>query len=139
MSLVEEPRFADPTEQQRLWELTIHEDNVFSDSQNLFVIAESMLVAGHAATLDASAESAAVAIGGIGLVLTLAWAYVSWRQGLLVEYIQSHARRELREYRELVEQQPMAGPVVIRSRVVFAFVVPLLLATLWILLLVRLA
>jgi hypothetical protein len=139
MSAVEQQRFSDATEKERLWEWTLHEDNLFSDRQNLFLVAESMLVAGHAAALDASAESAATAIALIALVLTLAWGFVSWRMATLVEYIQTHARRELREYGLICDERPkVAGSKLIRSRVVVAYLVPLLLATLWVLLLVLL-
>ncbi len=143
MSTVEQPRFDDPVEQQRLWEWTLHEDNLFSDRQNLFLVAESMLVAGHAAALDASAERAALAIAVIALMLTLAWGFVSWRMAALVEYIQGYARRELREYGEISDGRPRLGRSklvrwLLRSRIVVAYVVPLLLATLWVLLLVRL-
>lgn len=135
MSTLEQPRFTDAVEQQRLWEWTLHEDNLFSERQNLFLIAESMLVAGHAAALDASAEGAAKAIGVIALILTLAWGFVSWRMSTLVDSIQDHAKRELREYREICDARP---PTVIPSRIVVAYVVPTLLATLWVLLLARL-
>ncbi len=133
---VEQPRFGDAAEQQRLWEWTLHEDNLFSERQNLFLIAESMLVAGHAAALEASAENAAASIGLIALVLTLAWGFVSWRMAALVNSIQVHAKRELREYREISYERPRT---LVSSRFVVAYVVPALLATLWILLLVRLA
>ena len=140
MSTVEQPRFDDAVQQQRLWEWTLHEDNLFSERQNLFLVAESMLVAGHAAALDSSAESAAEAIGAVALVLTLAWGFVSWRMAVLVDYIQGHARDNLPEYKEICKDRPkIAGSSkLLRSRVVVAYVLPLLLGILWVLLLVRL-
>lgn len=120
-------------EQQRLWEWTLHEDNLFSERQSLFLVAESMLVAAYAAALETDAGSAALAIGVFGLVMTLAWGYVSRRQYGLVEFIQARARAELPEYREICAARPAAP---LRSRTVVTFGLPLLVSALWIVLLV---
>jgi hypothetical protein len=125
-------------EKERLWEWTLHEDLLFSERQNLFLVAQSMLVAGYGAAVDA--KGAAAAIAAIAVALTIAWAFVSWRQYDLVEYIQEHAKRELSEYGMIAEKRPKveirSRPI--RSREVIAFVLPGLLLMLWILLLARL-
>lgn len=120
-------------EQRRLWEWTLHEDHLFSERQSLFLVAESMLVAAYAGALEADARSAALSIGVFGLVMTIAWGYVSRRQHGLVEFIQVRARAELPEYREICAARP---PARLRSRTVIAFGLPLLLSALWIVLLV---
>lgn len=35
-------------EHERLWAFTLHEDGVFNDRQNLFLVAESMLAVAYA-------------------------------------------------------------------------------------------
>lgn len=128
-------------ERQRLWEWTLHEDQLFSDRQNLFLVAQSMLVAAYAGALSVSATSAAAPIGVIGVLLTLTWLFVSWRECTLVDYIQAHAQRELAEYRAVSDHRPKVeiGGFRIRSRSVIAFVLPTLLLALWAALLIRLA
>jgi hypothetical protein len=117
-----------PEEQRRLWEWTLHEDGVFSERQSLFLVAESMLVAGYAAALAPGFRSAALAIAGFGAGLTLLWLVVSWRLYLLVEYIQNQARAELPDYERLCKGRPSTW---VRSRAVIAFGLPSLLLALW--------
>jgi hypothetical protein len=120
-----------PEEEQRLWEWTLHEDLLFSDRQNLFLVAESFLVAAHAGALGPETRSVALTIAAFGLAFTLVWAFVSWRQYLLVEFIQRQAQLQLREYREICAARPRSR---LRSRVLVAFGLPALVFALWVVL-----
>jgi hypothetical protein len=75
----------DDQELQRLWEHGIHEDNMFFQQGNFFLVAESMLLVAYAAVLSshptaASDNFTAVhVISGFGLALTGMWALISHR------------------------------------------------------------
>jgi hypothetical protein len=122
-------------EQERLWEFTLHEDGVFNDRQNLFLVAESMFAVAYAMALDAKRGGVALVIAIVGLLLTLAWLYVSVRHSLIVDLIQQKAKEQFPDYAELYRKRDWCW-LPFRSRTVVAFVVPMLVGALWVALLV---
>jgi hypothetical protein len=122
-------------QEERLWAFTLHEDGVFNSRQNLFLVAESMLVVAYATALDAKASGSATTIALTALLLTLGWLYASIRHTLIVDHIQTRAKDTFPDYKSLYERRnwPLLR---IRSRTVTAFVVPLLVGALWIALLI---
>jgi hypothetical protein len=118
-------------QEERLWAFTLHEDDVFNSRQNLFLVAESMLVVAYATALDAKATNSATVIALIALLLTLGWLYTSIRHTLIVGYIQNRAKETFPDYRNLYEGRnwPLLP---LRSRTVTAFLIPSLVGALWI-------
>jgi hypothetical protein len=123
-------------EDDRLWAFTLHEDGVFTSRQNLFLVAESMLVVAYTTALEASAGGdSALVIAIIALLLTLAWLYASARHSRIVESVQEHAKARFPEYARLYEARKWRL-LPVRSRTITAFVVPLLVGALWVALLI---
>jgi hypothetical protein len=115
--------------------LTLHEDEVFNQRHTLFLVAEAMLAVAYATALTASENSVALTIGILGLVLTGAWFYVSYRHGAKVEYVQKLAKSLFRDYRQAAEL-PERRWTPLPSRIVAGFVVPGLVVALWVALLI---
>jgi LmbE family N-acetylglucosaminyl deacetylase len=127
----------DQEERARLWDLTLHEDNVFNQRHALFLIAEAMLAVTYATALDAGENLVAGVIACMGLFLTAAWLYVSARHGNKVQRVQRKAMAALPDYRHIVEKtsSPPSPLLRIPSRSVAGTVVPALVGILWIALL----
>jgi LmbE family N-acetylglucosaminyl deacetylase len=127
----------DAEERARLWDLTLHEDNVFNQRHALFLIAEAMLAVTYATALDASENLVAGIISAMGLVLTGAWLYVSARHGSKVQQVQQKAKAILPDYREIAESTSRSPSrwLQIPSRTVTGTLIPALVGILWIALL----
>ncbi len=127
----------DEEERSRLWDLTLHEDNVFNQRHALFLVAEAMLAVTYATALNAGENPVAGVISAMGLLLTAAWLYVSARHGGKVQRVQERAKAALPDYRDVAEATslPAGRRLQIPSRVVAGTVVPLLVGVLWVALL----
>ncbi len=125
----------DEEQRARLWEYRLHEDGLFSERQNFFLVAESMLAVAYTTALTATEPKIGVAriISGIALVLTLTWLWVNKRQYDLVRHVHHIALAELPEFAEVHRTRPTTR---ISSTKVLAFVVAPLIATMWVILLV---
>src|SRR5688572_22277592 len=68
----------------RLWSHGLHEDNIFMQRSNFFLVAESMFVVAYAGLVSAStttnAATAARVIAGFGFAFALLWGYANHRQ-----------------------------------------------------------
>ncbi len=124
-------------ERGRLWDLTLHEDNVFNQRHAFFLIAEAMLAVTYATALDASENLVAAVIATMGLLLTVAWLYVSTRHGGKVQQVQRRAKAVLPDYRDVAESTSSAPSRWLRipSRTVTGTLVPLFVGILWVALL----
>jgi LmbE family N-acetylglucosaminyl deacetylase len=126
----------DREERKRLWELTLHEDEVFNQRHALFLIAEAMLAVTYATALDAREHWVAGVIAAMGILLTIAWLYVSVRHGNKLKKVQGRAKAVLPDYEEVARlslsaKRPWRS---VSSQSVAAIGVPLLIGVLWILL-----
>lgn len=126
----------DREERERLWELTLHEDEVFNQRHALFLIAEAMLAVTYATALDAHEHWVAGVIAGMGIFLTVTWLYVSFRHGSKLKKVQRRAKAVLPDYEEVSRLSSSAQPpwVWVSSQSVAALGAPLLIGVLWILL-----
>jgi LmbE family N-acetylglucosaminyl deacetylase len=127
----------DEEERARLWDLTLHEDNVFNQRHALFLIAEAMLAVTYATALDAGENLVAGVIAAMGLLLTAAWLYVSARHGDKLQRVQKRAKATLPDYGDVAEStsSPTSRWLRIPSRAVTGAVIPLLVGILWVALL----
>lgn len=119
--------------QDRLWAFTLHEDGVFNSRQNLFLVAESMLVVAYTTALEAKGDTSSV-IAVVGLLLTLAWLYASIRHSFIINHIQEKAKTDFPDYREIYEGRKWWF-LPVPSRIVTSLVVPALTGALWVALL----
>lgn len=118
-------------EQERLWAFTLHEDGVFNDRQNLFLVAESMLAVAYATALIAKTYDSAVVIAVVALTLTVAWLYASIRHSRIVDSIQTQAKTVFPDYAAIYELRKWWW-LPLRSRTVTTLGVPLLIGALWV-------
>jgi hypothetical protein len=80
---------------QRMWDQLMHEDNLFSDRLNFFLVFESVLLGGASAIYSRSSSDLRIlqATSIFGLVITLLWFVIQARhkQGLDVLKIRTRA------------------------------------------------
>jgi hypothetical protein len=122
------------SERQRIWEHRLHEDHVFSDRQNYFLLAESMLAI--AFTVGVDKPFVATVVSAAAMVITAGWLYVNRRQMLLVRHVHDRAIEQLPEFAAAYETRPICR---VTSSALLGYVMPVLLATMWALLLLAVA
>jgi len=127
-------------EKGRLWQHSLHLDTMLFQRGNLFLVAESLLLAPYTSMLAAQSSLGSVRptlaariIAGFGLLLTLAWAYVGHRHLKYYNLVRRRQRQYLAEYRILRQEWRMGG---ISSLPIVTYALPALAGILWILLLV---
>jgi LPXTG-motif cell wall-anchored protein len=147
----------DEHQQARLLAHRLHEDIIFNERQNFFLLAESVLAVAYTEALASTDPKTGVAlvIAGIALVLTLAWLLVNRRQFAIVALVQKRAVAELPEFAETYRMRPEAisSTKILAARLtellvppltkilaypstkILAFVVPSLVAVMWLVLL----
>ena len=123
----------------RLFQHGLHEDNVFTERSNYFLMAESLLVVAYTGLLSGmSAGSSPAKAGSIigiartlaafGFLLTILWIYVNQRQRYVLKHIKERAREILPEYKVTYETRNNWR---ISSTWLMAYAVPLLIAVMW--------
>ncbi len=126
-----EERAANEEQRSRLWSHRLHEDGIFNARQNYFLVAQSMMSVAYATAL--SGEEARVlvarAIAVIGLLLTVAWLDVNWRQCSIVHVVHDRAARELPEFNKTWERRKIVRGL--SSTHILAFVIPPLIGVMW--------
>jgi hypothetical protein len=138
-------RSEDAGQATRVWEHLLHEDGDFVQRSNYFLIGESMLVVAYAGILAGGQTGgssdhnqwkvivATKAIGVFGLLLTMAWIYVCHDHVQYLSRLRERAQEFLPEYRAFHTTNPHRFR---SSNAVMAYGVPVLAATLWLVLIV---
>lgn len=122
---------------QRLWSLLLHEGNLFNNRQQLFAVAEAMLLTAYA-TMRTVASQASVATAvtwmlSVGLASCLMWLYANWHQ--IERYIKP-IRRLLAPHLPEWAAIRRAGEGRLRVTTVMGLLFPALVTMLWLALLV---
>lgn len=139
----------DEHQRARLWEHRLHEDVIFNERQNFFLLAESVLAVAYTEALASTEPKTVVAlvIGGLAFILTLAWLLVNRRQYAIVRYVQKRAQAHLPEFAETYRTRaksisstkiltyPLTKILAYPSTKILAYVVPSLVAVMWLVLL----
>jgi LPXTG-motif cell wall-anchored protein len=147
----------DEHQRARLWAHRLHEDIIFNERQNFFLLAESVLAVAYTEALGSTDPKTGVAIviAGIALVLTLAWLLVNRRQFAIVALVQRRAVAKLPEFAATYGMRseaisstkipavrftrllgnPLTKIVAYSSTKILAFFVPSLVAVMWLALL----
>lgn len=117
-------------ERARTWQYRLHEDALFSERQNFFLLAEAMLVvaAVEALTGNLSKPVLAIALSVLAIALTLAWMYVNRRQLYLVQHTHKRAIGVLPEFREAHETRHKPR---ISSTKLLTYGVPAVVLVIW--------
>jgi hypothetical protein len=131
----------DLEQRARHWEYRLHEDLLLNERQNFFLVAESVLAVAYTEAFSSRAGGVAVELGiaAMALVLTLAWLHVNRRQRYLIGIVHEIALHELPEFAETYRRRGQGGRGPLGSTVVIAYVVPSLVAMMWVLAIVAAA
>lgn len=65
---------------ERAWQHALHEENVFNDRLNFFLLAEAMLLVFHAEVIGKVGETGLLLIGALGVIITILWVIINARQ-----------------------------------------------------------
>lgn len=117
---------------ERYWEWLLHEDDLFSNRLNFFLIAESMLLIAFAINSYANSNLTKV-LGAAGILTATLWCYVSAVQIFsLINPIKIRLRRVLPEYKEIKDISLPADP-----NIWLGVLFPLLLIGIWVFLIIQ--
>jgi len=96
----EELKKADEKAKQRMWEHGLHEDNVFNERLNFFLIFESVSlgVIGALFTHSPENDESLRFLSLFGLIVTLLWLYVQARQKYVLDSIKARDSAALPDY-----------------------------------------
>lgn len=136
----------DKPEIERLWAHLLHEDNMFIQVSNFFLVAESLLLVAFAGLYGSRTASPASQISvvnhiiaGFGLGLTAMWALINYRHLTYMNIIKRRVQIQIREYRHtrLIWQSTKNGRWWHRfgTYPLMGYAVPTLAAVMWCLLL----
>jgi len=87
-----------------LWQYKMHEDAIFYQRLNFFLVAESMILVAFATFFSSSHPSAAgirIVIAALGCVVTLVWGYVGARQRNVMQPIIAEAEKAIPVYKRI--------------------------------------
>jgi hypothetical protein len=124
-------------EADRLWTHALHEDNMFYQRGNLFLITESMMLVAYSVIVSGrpGAPVQARVIAGFGVLLTIAWAYVMKRHWIYLKFLVARATSRFPDYNEIVAARPKNRPP---TTAVLVYAVPGAATIMWLLLLLLL-
>lgn len=127
-----------PDQVARLWEHGMHEDKIFNNRLNFFLVLESVLL-GVVAMLfgqnnpSSNRDFVLRVFMFTGLAITLLWAYVSARQKYVFDSLKERLREHLPEYAGTVRARKRARwPL--SNNTLLAYVVPETFIVIWIIL-----
>jgi hypothetical protein len=120
-----------------LWQYRLHEDTIFYQRLNFFLVAESMLLVAFATFVSGPENSWVVRliITALGLCVTFAWLYVSHRQMIVIRQIQQVAENHVPTYKYIRVNRPKTWPGSFRM---LAYMVPLIVIVAWLFLAIAL-
>ena len=125
----------DSDQLNRLWEHGLHEDTMFNERLNFFLVFESILIAIvtglHSQTSEPFLEKI---VTTLGLLTTIVWGYTQAQQKYILEGLLERTREVIPEYRLTVERRRKVNwPI--RNLPILAYGMPALVSLLWITLL----
>ena len=130
----------DNDQMNRLWEHGLHEETMFVNKLNFFLVFESVLlgVVGLLYSRPVSAKLVLISIICLGLLLTILWGYVQAEQQYFYNQLRSFIKDELPEYqisRVRLEQAKWR----ISPTFLLTYGVPILVGLIWVVLLLSVA
>lgn len=121
---------------ERLWEHGLHEDTIFYNMLNFFLVFESVLlgVVGLLYSRNASAGPVVKIIAALGLGVTLIWGYAQIRQKRYIKIISTQTQKLDANYESLVQQRGK-GIWSLSVMALLAYAIPTLILLVWVTLL----
>jgi hypothetical protein len=119
-----------------LFEHILHEDTVFNERLNFFLVFESVIIGIVGVLYQKSTPSMLIirTLIVLAIVLTGIWGYVQARQKYIIDRLAARSLKTMPEYKSIVEERNKAWwPV--GNLWVLAYVVPIVVAFLWVTLL----
>jgi hypothetical protein len=128
----------DSEQKKRLWEMTVHDDTMFNNRLNFFLVFESVLLSVVGLLYSSKftpAKIVLIMIICLGIVLTILWGYIQARQRHVYESLASLCREVFPEYKMARAQ---IGKWPLSAVMLLTYIVPALVLLIWIILLVSL-
>lgn len=128
-------RDLDDEQKRRLWEHGLHEDTMFNNRLNFFLVFESVLLSavGLLYSKLTSIRPELITITSLGIILTILWGYIQARQKRYHDVLRSLAKEALPEYQIALER---IGKWPISGLLLLTYGVPILVELIWIVLLI---
>ena len=128
------PRQASPVsvnDAQKLWQYKMHEEDIFYQRNNFFLVAESMLLIALATLFNAprTTFSLIVVFATLGCLLTVVWIYVSSRQLSVIRQIAKESESVIDVYAR-IRLERAKWPL--SSTKLLAYFVPAIVMLTWI-------
>jgi hypothetical protein len=120
----------------RLWEHGLHEDKVFNERLNFFLVFESVLIGVVASLYNTPTPKILVVkiVVVFGLLLTIVWGYVQARQKFILDNLKARLKEVAPEYSKTVERRKTEKwPISVTALLTYA--TPALVALIWIVML----
>lgn len=130
---------------ERLWSHGMHEDNMFIQRGNFFLVAQSLLLVAYSGVLNNGSHlihsglAASRVIAGFGLAATMLWILTSYLHLSYVWHLRARLAANIPEYLETRTSWLQSQPRWTRGvdiSVLIAYGVPVLAGVLWIMLLI---
>lgn len=128
-----------PEEQQRLLTHGLHEENVFYNRLNFFMVCESLLFSAAVTGITGDTPRTTLIVLPIcvlGLLVSTLWLYVQLDKLVLLRVLETRAEEALPEFKETILLAERQGLVVLRKRKsvsgLLAWTLPLLFVLAWV-------
>lgn len=119
-----------------LFEHVLHEDTVFNERLNFFLIFESVIMGIVGVLYQKSTPSLPVirTLIVLAIILTLVWGYVQARQKYILDCLVARSLKEIEDYRAVVEERKkVKWPI--GNIALLSYTVPTVVIVLWLTLL----
>ena len=123
--------FANVASSERPWQYKLHEESIFYQRLNFFLVAESMLFVAFTTVWNTTVHRKAMllSLGILGLLLTGIWAYVGARQMYVIKHVSLVCLGLFEDYAGIHQSR---GEAKISSTKILAYGVPLFTAVTWV-------
>lgn len=131
---VEQDSNKDPKQNDLLWQYVMHEDVIFNERLNFFLVFESVLLGAIAMLFNKEISRYRLLMAVLvilGLLLTVVWAYVQAKQRSILKIVTRRLMENLPEYRETVEELEEARWRRLSATALLAYVIPGLIGLMW--------
>jgi len=128
----------DIDQKKRLWEMTVHDDTMFNNRLNFFLVFESVLLSVVGLLYSSKftpAKTVLITIICLGIVITILWGYVQARQKYVYDTLASLCREVFPEYKMA---RAKIGKWPVSAVMLLTYAVPALVLLIWIVLLISL-
>ncbi len=123
---------------ERIWQHALHEENVFNDRLNFFLLAEAMLLVFYATTMGDVSIPTLEVIAALGILLTAFWILINVRQASDLRQAVARMKQCLPDYAHYIDASKSRERLRGSALPVLCYWVPLVVGAIWLALLVEL-